>query len=84
MFPYDGLDELDLPEDFEAFLNARGVQPAERGHPVHKEDIQSLQGLQALSSSIETLADLSDLCFQDLMVPSLPSLDSSMIDYLLA
>lgn len=84
MFPYDGLDELDLPEDFEAFLNARGVQPAERGHPVHKEDIQSRQGLQALSSSIETLADLSDLCFQDLMVPSLPSLDSSMIDYLLA
>ncbi|XP_005926377.1 homeobox protein SEBOX isoform X1 [Haplochromis burtoni] len=84
VFPYEGLDELDLPEDFEAFLNARGVQPAERGHPVHKEDIQSRQGLQALSSSIETLADLSDLCFQDLMVPSLPSLDSSMIDYLLA
>ncbi|XP_030602561.1 homeobox protein SEBOX-like isoform X1 [Archocentrus centrarchus] len=83
-FPYSGLDEWDLPEDFEAFLHAQGPEPAQVSHPGPNKGVQSRQDIQVLTSSIETLDDLSDLCFQDLMVnPSLPNLDVAMIDSLL-
>ncbi|KAG7217057.1 hypothetical protein INR49_027597 [Caranx melampygus] len=94
VFPDNGLGELDLTKDFEAFLEgARGPQPvgsrcAAAEQPGSRQVVQSQMDHQGFSGAgtNDSMDDLSDLCFQDLGDFNLSDLEISaaMIDYLLS